>query len=84
MPNLGRGRGSGRPLFGILSASFVASGAREGPTDAQRPGPFGSGRGRFICPLTGPFSHARFVFSPLFFLAFEARCSTDSQTRVSH
>ena len=36
----------------------------QGPSDAQRPGPFCPGRGRFLCPLTGPFSHALFLFFP--------------------
>ena len=71
------GGGSGRPLFGILSAYFVACGARDPRTPSVQ-GSFLLGRGRFCCPLTGPFHTAFFtrpVFffsAPGFFFAFEA------------
>ena len=74
--------GYGRPFLGILSASFVASGAR----DPRTPSVQGllSGKGAFCVPPHRPFSHFSFFPAPgFFFYRPSGPDATDSQTRVS-
>ena len=73
-PSEGRGErlergGYGRPLFGILTASFVCLWG-QGPTDAQRPGPFVWEGGLLRAPSQALFHTARFCPAPGFFFVF--------------
>ena len=51
------------PFGGILTAHFVCQRVT-GTLGRPASRAFLSGKGRFLCPLTGPFSHALFLFFP--------------------
>ena len=70
------------PPFPGFSRLILVSQSVTGTLGCAASGAFLSGQGAFYLPPQPRFSHARFCFSlPRFFMAFGARCASDSQKR---
>ena len=62
---------------------FLYGRGSQGPSDVQRPGPFGQGGGVFVCPLR-PFFHTHvFVFPRPRFLLFFSQSSGPDTLRMA-